>query len=83
MHPHPQGLLGNNHVAGPVQSFGSLSVLTCLTRYFLARMENWFTGTQIKLFVCVAVNFLRWLFGGGSVCIPPAAHIAAGRKDPV
>lgn len=64
MHPQPQDLLGNNHVAGPVQSFGSL-FSSLLTPYFLAAMENWFTGTQIKLFLCVAVNFMRWLFGGG------------------
>lgn len=51
MHPHPQGLLGNNHVAGPVQSFGSLSVLTCLTRYFLARMKlvYWDTNQVVRL----------------------------------
>lgn len=63
---------------------GHSSVVTCLTRYFLPRMENWFTGTQIKLFLCVAVNFMRWLFGGEEcLCIPLVAHIAAGRKDPV
>lgn len=82
--PRTYWVICNNHGAGPVQSLGHSSVVICLTRYFLARMENWFTGTQIKSFLRVAVSFMRWLFGGEvCLCIPPVAHVAAGRKDPV